>query len=385
MKKNFKCLAFMAAALLVGFSSCSNDNDNAGGNLDAKTPKNMKITINLPGTRTEGPAQGKTTASFTFGDLYLTDAAGTIKAHYDINSESGTETIGNTIKLADLTKGVLLKNLPGDAIYVYLVGNTKVLDTNNQPEKLPITGNISTVKALSLGIDSQVATEINGVLTNNVNLYGETTATNNNGELSEDGKTKLYKATITLAPTVARVELGSIKATGDIESFQVDGIFVDYYYPTASIDGTVDDATIAKHNEVVNFMNTFAGYPKSLYDWITKASDANVVAPTKDKEVWGYNVFASAAGSAVPRIIIRLSDVKAKTGKYTGPQFITIKGLKENGTLLGKIKAGSVYSLAAGLEFNEKDITVDPNTENIDVNVTVTVNPWNVVVVTPTL
>lgn len=32
MKKNFKCLALMAAALLMGFSSCSNDDDNAGSN-----------------------------------------------------------------------------------------------------------------------------------------------------------------------------------------------------------------------------------------------------------------------------------------------------------------------------------------------------------------
>jgi len=368
MKKNFKCLALMAAALLVGFSSCSNDND--APSVDAKTPKNMKIKVNLgaPTGYAEGPAQTATAVNFASGDLYFTDGAGTIKKHYSIKSDA-VKSEGDVIKLSDLTvqTGYTVKNLPGDAIYVYLVGNTA---------NLPTTGNIKAVQDKSVNVGLQVATADNK---NNVNLYGAGVAAEKTAATPETNAQ--YEVAINLAPTAARIELGSITATGDITGFQVDGIFVDYYYSEASVIGAVDDKNLVKNDDNIdNFLNTNKNYPTSLYDWITTPATTNVVKPTTDGNVWGYNVFAANAGSTVPRIVIRLSNVTAKTGSYTGSQFITVKGFNDkDGKPLGTIKPGNVYKLATGLTFKDEDVTIKPNMPNIDVKVTVTVDSWKIV------
>ena len=371
MKTRFKYLALMATALLVGFSSCSNDED--GGKPDSGTPISLflKISSDAPASYAEGAVQGAAPVTFTSGNLYFTDGFGNIKQHYTITTGATTTT---NISMSALTgAGETIQNLPGDVSAVYVVGNTS---------GLPTSGNISTVKAAALQVQTQ------GTITN-VNLYGEVTTLTSTG-------TDTYTCTVNLAPTVARIELTNIKASGVITGFKVAGIFVDNYYSQAAVNGTVAAGNLVNNGAVVAaFDDNSTQYPTalkpSIYDWYTTplaASSLPATATTVTGSVWGYNVFATAAGSAVPRIVIRLTDITATAGSginYSTDQFITITGFKKAGTSLTAIKAGEVYNIGAGLTFDETDLTPTPNMATIDVEVKVTLASWLPVTVTPEL
>lgn len=377
MKTKFKFLTVAVATLLLGFTSCSNDED--GGKPETGNPKNMflKISSDTPSTYAEGTPQAAGEVTFTSGDLYFTDNAGTILAHYTISSAATSDT---NIDIAALTStGQTITNLPGTVSNVHVVGNTNGLATS---------GNISRVKNQALQVQSQ------GTISN-VNLYGEAATvlvTPGTPGVSND----LYAAAVTLAPTVARIELANITATGTaITGFEVEGIFIDNYYSEAAVAGTVAAGNLQDNNTAVaaDWVSGSSIYPvaldPSIFDWYTTplTSDANVVAPATSGDVWGYNVFATTLGSTVPRIVIRLSNITTTPESgitFAGPQFITVKGFKNGATPLTAIKAGEVYNIAVGaLAFDETNITPVPNVNAIDVEVTVTVANWSVVNVTP--
>lgn len=371
MKSNLKYVFLMAAALVLGFSSCSNDE---AGSVDNGTPKSLYLKItNGPATYAEGATVANgTSITFTSGVLYFTDASGVIKKYYTITSNA---TDAANIDMSVLTgAGETITGLPGDVAAVYVVGNTS---------GLPTTGNISAVKAYTIGVASQ------GTITN-VNLYGEQTT------LAYNAGTDTYTCTVNLAPTVARIELTNIKAGGVITGFDVAGIFVDNYYSQAAVAGTVG-TPVDNGAVVANFGDNAGTYLTALktfvYDWYSTPMAATgsplVAAPATAGQVWGYNLFATAAGSAVPRIIIRLTNITTTSGSgisYTDDQFITIKGLKDGATSLTTIKAGEVYNIAAGaFVFDETNLTPTPNLSTIDVTVTVTLTQWTAVDVTPEL
>lgn len=374
--KKIKYLTLMAAALLTGFTSCSNDEDNSG-KIDSGTPKSvfLKISNNAPATYSEGTPQDEASVEFQSGDLYFTNTSGMVKKHYTITSG---ETSDTNISMSALTgSGAAILNLPADVSAVYVVGNTS---------GLPTTGKISDIKATALQVKDQVNIA-------SVNLYGETTTLNSTG-------VNTYDCTVNLAPTVARFELTDITATGNvITGFKVKGIFVDNYYSQAAIGGTVTEADFVNNGPVpAAFQYGSTQYPASLtpaiYDWYNTTLKINasgtplVAKPTEEGDVWSYNLFATAGtGSAVPRIVIRLSDIETNPSSgitYTEDQFITIRSLKKGNASLASIEAGKVYNIGAGaLSFDETVLTGTPNLGTIDVDVKVTLASWSVVNVTP--
>lgn len=370
MKTKFKYLTLMAAALLVGFSSCSNDNEADIDNGPAKSVF-LKITNeDAPATYAETPVQGATTVGFSSGDLYFVNASGVILKHYTI---SNAATSATNISLTDIQAGQAIENLSAAVAAVYVVGNTP---------SLPTSGNISVVKAKAIAVASQATI-------GTVNLYGTSTLT------APVEPATYHTCTVALKPTVARIELTDIKAGGVITGFKVDGVFVDNYYSQATADGSVVAGDL-KYNGTASaaFTNNSTAYPETLtpaiYDWYGTAlqSDANVVA-LADSKVWGYNLFATEAGSTVPRIVIRLKNIttiEASGVTFSDPQFITIQGFKSGDTSLTGIKAGEVYNIAAGaLVFDETVLTPTPNLSTIDVNVKVTLVTWVPKSVTPEL
>ncbi|MFV0420352.1 MAG: hypothetical protein ACK5KT_16700 [Dysgonomonas sp.] len=367
MKTKFKYLALVATALLLGFSNCSND-DETDGNSGNSTPKSVYLKIgNEPTTYAEGsPVANATTVGFSSGDLYFVNGSGAILQHYTLSTAATSAT---NINLAAIQAGELISNLPGSVSAVHVVGNTPAL---------PTSGNISAVKAAALQVTSQGAIAT-------VNLYGTNTLTLVSGNQ--------YTSAITLKPTVARIELTDITASGVVTGFQVDGIFVDNYYSQAAADGSVLPANLVSNGpSTTAFDDATTEYPATLkptiYDWNASGLGTLtglVCAPTTAGNVWGYNLFATSTGSAVPRIIIRLSNITTSDGStIAGTQYITIKGFSETGTPLTGIEAGKVYNIGAGnFTFTESDLTITPNLTTIDVTVTVTLATWSVVNITP--
>ena len=376
MMKNFKYSILMAVAIVLGFSSCSSDDEN-GGVIDNSKPKSVFLKISEePATYGEGAIVGATTVNFASGELFFVNSSGAILKHYTITSAATSAT---NIDMAEITgSGAALANLPGGISDVHIVGNV--------PSTVDLTAagitNISQVKAMTLGVATQ------GDITK-VNLYGSKLLTSKVG-----GNDNEYEAKVTLKPTVARIELTNVKAGGVVKSFQVDGIFIDNYYPEGKIDGTISSTLTDNGTDPLMFTDNSAKYATALktfaYDWYAAgvATDVSgVAAPATG--VWGYNLFATEAGSAVPRIIIRLSNFTTTNGStIASPQFVTIKGLKDKATQasLTGIKSSEVYNIAAdALIINEDVVTEKPNQSLIDVTVTVEVVKWKPVAVEPEL
>lgn len=363
--KNFKYAILIASVIIVGFGSCSSNDES--GVVDNSITKSVYLKISGdPTTYAEGASIANgSTVGFSSGELFFVNGSGAILDHYTISS---AESANKNINLTTLTgTGVNLSNLPGGISDVHIVGNVPTGIT------LPTTGNISAVKATILG----VATQSN---ITKVNLYGTDKLTN-----TSENK---YTAVVSLKPTVARIELVNIKAGGVITSFQVDGIFIDNYYAQGKVDGNIGTIT-SNGTTPSSFIDGSTEYPVSLnpsiYDWYASGLPTNSLVAAPATGVWGYNLFATEAGSDVPRIIIRLSNILTNDGStITSPQFVTVKGLKEGSTSLTKIVAGKVYSIAANtLVVNESVITPKPNQSTIEVGVKVTLATWTVVDITP--
>lgn len=364
MKTNFKYFTLAIVALLmIGVTSCSKDDVIDNGDGSGKETKSVFLKIsNGPSTRAEVPTQTAEPVVFKSGHLYFTDNAGVILRYHSIGS-------GADFTVDNLTEGQNITNLPSTVTQVYVVGNTNVTAATK----------ISDVKAQVLQVESQ------GTISN-VNLYGEDT------EFTSTEGNK-FTAEVTLAPTVARIELTDITAKADsrITGFEVEGIFIDNYFSQAVIGGSVDNANLVPISTTAADYMESTKYPAalnpSIYDWYTSplAAESQVAKPSVATNVWGYNVFAN--NSAVPRIVIRLKNIVATGGlSFTSPQFLTIKGLHDGTNSLSEIQSGHVYNIAAGaLEFDETNLTPAPNMETIEVEVTVTVADWVVKSVTPEL
>lgn len=370
MKTKFVYLILSAMVLLLGFSNCSSKEEIEGEDSTETKSVFLKINKEAPITYSEeSPVGSSSTVGFNSGDLYFVNAAGAILKHYTLSSSL---TSGTNISLTDIQAGKIISNLPGQVAAVHVVGNTS---------GLPTSGNISTVKATALQITSQSDIA-------EVNLYGSAIPTPTSGNS--------YNCAITLKPTVARIELTDMTSTGEITGFRVDGIFIDNYYSEATADGSVDSGDLKSNGSVpATFTDNSVAYPTALktiaYDYYTSGITASsqVAAPATSGDVWAYNLFANTTvgAFAVPRIIIRLSNITTNDGStYASPQFITIKGLKDSGVSLTAIEAGKVYNIGAGaFSFKETDLTPAPNMNAIDVTVTVTLATWTIVDVTPEL
>lgn len=388
MKTKFKYLALMASViLLAGFSSCSNDDgpvpdEKTGG---TKTVK-FKISGGAPATYSESAVGTATAVTFTDGELFFADNAGNILGHYGITSG---QTSGSNINLTQLTgAGVTLTDLSDDITKVYVVGNVPAGVT------LGATNLIADVKSEALKVQTQVDFT-------DVTLYGENDLTNT-GTTSASGN-PIFEATVVLNPIVARIELADMTGIGSIISYEVEGIFVDNYYSEAALDGTVDAAKLvnngafaAKFNNEGETGSAYTATPsllESVFDWYDPAkADVSLVAKPATG-VWAYNVFAaSGAGSAVPRLIIRLKNIAITGVNGDAPvadvKFVTISGFKDASTaaVLTSFEAGKIYKIsAAKLEFDENDLSVTPNNALIDVNVDVKLADWTVVDVDPVI
>lgn len=378
---------------MIGFASCSSDDEPTKGVEESATKSVVLKLSNGPSTYSVEAPKGGTEVVFAHGDLYFATEAGAIMKHYTINANA---TADNNINMGELvaTGGKEISGLPGNVTRAYIVGNYQDGKGTNNVSTLPTGGPISAVKNHLLKVENQVDFDL-------VNLYGE-------GKLEQqvagtvDNK---WKVTIDLVPTVARIQLGEIRGSHNLESFEVKGVFMDNYYSDASVIGTV--GTLVNNEDAdadgTAFRKGSGLYPdileKSIYDWYPTTLKSSEVpgAPSAkagtDGEMWGYNLFsqASVVGetvvSAVPRVIIRLENVKAAAASgvtFDGSQYLTVKGLQQAGVDVTKLEPGHIYTIDL-LSFHGIHLTTAPNMAPIDVTVTITKFTWVPVPVTPIL
>lgn len=348
----FLALALMLTVVLVG---CKKEDDT----LLNGPEKTVLIKISAPeepATYKEDASQTAAAVGFSSGAIYFTNDGGTILNYKTIGS-SGDATVGQVT-----ASGGHAFNVNPGVTQVYIVGNTTGLATS---------GNISAVKESLLAVASQGDVAL-------LNLYGEDTSLT-----PVDGEPTKFTAEVTLNPTLARLELAQLEGDGVITGFKVKGIFLDDFYKQAQVDGGGLASLKGKTTDPEDYQDNTDDYPTAskpaIYDWYGTAMGASdKVAKPAGGNVWAYNLFATATGSSVPRLIIRLEDITTSdSSTYPNPQFITVKGLFATGTStsITSVKAGHVYKIA-NIKFTPDKLSPLPNLSEIEVTVTVTLATW---------
>ena len=431
-------LFYLTIVLAFALSGCLSNNELIE-EYEAEREISFRVVQTMSTRGVSRPIPDGEPLEFNTGNLYLVNAQGVILRHFRIGTgvaygEPCNTT--NTIGRAELMRaaGVTIESVPSSVTRVVIIGNY------GGTAPLPTTGNVSTGAQSLLNRPLNIVSQYRAWNVNLTNCptsqIGAGATLRLNGNLIRTGTNNgvpVYSTTVHLAPSVARFEIVDITGMGMIQSFTVDGIFMDGFYRLSTIGGTINENSIHTGGSIVtNFTNTShttaAALPGALpnapigdtgfgiHSWRSSSDnwtgsfDHNVHNPASmvvrpggqttwtdhtgalrtENNVWSFQVFAgnyhlppvnAAAGTSVPRIIIRLSDVTLLNGyEFNRPQFLTIRDFRiyNTNTMLQYIRASRVYRIEAGwLTFDENDLADVPNVQPLDVNVTVTLAVWN--------
>jgi hypothetical protein len=394
MKANLKKIATLvkrvmplALAVTVGLSSCSteevfNGNDGNGGNSlvddrgdgEVKSVR-LKLSGKLPSTRAEsGSVVTGTSVAFNGGFLLFASEQYNITKVMAITLNPNTLT-DTEVDITSLIDGADIQNVPGHSKYAYVLGNVPAEISAPQ-----VGESLSALKDKAVLCASQ--SNISGVV-----LFGGEEITLVNA---------LYEAKFDLAPVVSRIEIGKIEAdaSGDIKSFEVDGIFINNYYGEISLGGKVTSAAV-KHAQTSDFVYPgspvyTSGLKGILFDYREDATAGLGVTPDSmsyttsvSGNVWAYNLLApripeSGGSFATPHIVVRLNNIQTKSGiAYKDPWYLTVSGLKVGSNKVARLEPGKIYSIR-NIKFLHSNIQPEPEMKTMDVSVDVTLVEWEV-------
>lgn len=366
--KKLKFFALVLAGLT--FAACSNDDVIDGGT----TPEtgNKEITVRLA-MQTETTTAKSTRALETTPqkdlcapvnklDIFVTDAGGTTIYVRD-QVTSSIDNANATTKLLEKT----YTGLPSSAAYIYVVANS--------PVSLDSYASIAALKAASFTVISQNDAAYPNA--SNVILEGATSTLTANG--APVNGIQNYLATVQIFPAVSRLEMGyraegvtdkyirlSTESSNNVTGFQIDGIYLNYYYPNMTLAGT--DPVLASGTGTIVDNRTDA-----LLTALTDFSVTTIsAAAIPDGKIVAYNFFAGD----MPHVLIRLKNITYKAG-FSGltEGWLTVEKYKKGATSFSTAVRGEVYTIG-DIVFDQTSIGEEPYTKNISITATITVRPW---------
>ena len=226
MKKTVNYSILTTLALLLTLGSCVSENMYIPMPDDG-AERTVSLRLATAEATTRGvnrPVCDGEPVRFTRGMLYLVTSTGVIDRHFQVTPIGGTATDittgGNTINMACLNTGVPIEGVPGNVNRVVMVGNSNGWLT------LPTVGNINSVISRTVRAESQM----NEWPFHGVSMFA-------NEPLVYNSTNSVWEADMVLAPIVARFELGQMTGMGQIESFSLEGIFIDRHFGQATLDG----------------------------------------------------------------------------------------------------------------------------------------------------
>ena len=373
---NLKATVLMSAIALICLFSCSEIETNKPNAIRA-----VKIKVsNRTETRVTGPHVSNQAVVFSSGYLFFTNMGGTITKMIAIDNSNNPES-GGTVGIEALKNGTLIQNVPGNSEKVYILGNLSPA----LPSIIVGSTNISVINEFAIDLEGLYDRTNKGV--DKVPVFGAP------GAITPDGND--YKASLTIAPIGARMEVGKITGAGHITSFKVEGIFINYYYnrmklnagivlPTdLQINGNnpnlyVPDATGSSYT--IHLDGMIYDYAANGIGHFTSLALTPDITASPDL-VWGYNLLAPT-NCEMPHIVIRLSDVTTTLpdDPYANRTwFLTIKNFYEdsgtNNLPINILKARNVYRIT-NIIFTENDLATNPEESFKTVTVDVEVMPW---------
>ncbi|NDV67124.1 hypothetical protein [Bacteroides sp. 224] len=416
MKVNFKYAMMTIAALTMGLTSCSNDNEVV--DTQNEETQNLSIRIAQPemSRAVAGPEANKANpVVFSDGELLLCNASGKILDVYAFSSTLATDLSLNRIAIGDAiaTNGVTITNVDGDVRSAYIVGNSGAIKTVDNIGYSAVAKKgeyISSVKAYTVTPVMQYNATNKDLA--NVTLWGEGTLVPDPSVAPTDPAKKYVE--ITLRPHVARLEIADVTAvpntTGvSITQYDVKGIYINKYYPTLSLDARTPAAIVNSGQGGTTVYGDNQGVYASalkgiLYDYSTTYfGNTTTTALTKypngtnNVDVWAYNLLAAPviAGDAVlatattlaPQVIVEVENVQASNSQsYANMRYITVGKLIDatTSTTITHFEAGKIYTIDPGsFEFDVDGVKDDANVGKIDLRVKVSLITWTTVGMKP--
>lgn len=401
-----KRILLVALAAVTMFASCSKEGPDGNNNGAEKT---VSITFNRAAVTRAADAPVATGAYTTIESarIYFYNAAGTKVFGYVLSALDITAL--NNITNHSAVIDVL--SVPTSAAKLFIVANASAADYTFFAD-----ATLANAKAHAVTLDSQKAVATQGI--DKLILTGENTT----WDTSVPDK---VTTAATITPIVARLEIADFFTFKTVTDFAaptavgqtlqivggtvaIEAMYINSIYGAGVFDGATG-ASLLYSNTANDYSNTY-GNGDPLYSFmrtafVDKAAGANINA---------FHIFPNlnTAGSTekfasdFPAIIFKLSNVQIVnyssvdgatwtegiTAIYgTGTAFITAQTYKIDGamgtidqTYVRKFEAAKIYKIAS-IKAGSGDLRDLPYTHNLDIEVTVTVAPWEAIGVTPEL
>jgi hypothetical protein len=366
MMKIFRNSMLMAAAIVLGFTSCNNDEVPATVETDSKQLI-VKIANASASSRAIGtPGTTGNLQAIANGHIFVVDALGTVIENEAMNV---TAVLGTGQVLVGSATPTLV---PADA-RVYILAN------------IPSDVTVSSLGSLNaiLAAESAIALQTDYTLPAMANSTGTATLITITTPPA-NSVPGVAAVSVTISPLYSRMELTSVTGTGNIVSYNVTGIFVDNYADYFTLGGGWVTTSLHEQHQSTDF----TGVLGNTGSWTATGTPmSSMVANPQtagNGDVWFYHV---AGGNAItpilPRFIVRLNQIVYNDGTsdvtITGERFITVTSYAEN---IPTFLRGNIYKIG-NISFSETDLTTTPNVEDVTLTVNVEVIDWIETALTP--
>lgn len=357
MKVNKLFVTALAAAAL--FASCAKGNDDAA----TAGTSNMQVKISVGGSNAstytvDTPVGGGTHAELT---------------HVIIFEMRGTDvfamkTISDASSLTALTGvGYTLANVNNVVDGIVIVANAPTSDRTALLGLKTKTAIDSYAFAIA---DQQSKAGAEGVKHVVIRGSGDVTAT------SDPAK---KKAEVTAAPIVGRMEVsgtiqkkvGTAETPNLINEITITDIYFNRYYSTGEPDNLVN----LTEKELASW-----GTPA----WTTDAlSGADLSAFLAKSKCCAYQFFP---GDELPMIVVKANVTLTSGSPMTGV-YLTLRTYKTTGgTAISRMVPNKIYKVDLNTLFvDHTDFTPTPNPDQVDLVITVSIDPWTTETITPEL
>jgi hypothetical protein len=324
------------------------------------------------------------------GWIFFTNVTGEIRRKVEV-IETGTSG-AEAVLIDDIRTGATIEEVPTSVTTAYMFSNIPA-ENRAAVAAISVGNNISLVQDIVMNVEA-VSQADGGVLA--VPQWGA-------GSVGYNDDNTKYDTTIALYAMGSRLQVVKMSTTTAAEGqvitgYKVDGIFVNNYFKDMKVGYTGNSAItnnlsdISKYgvtganNHYVSPYNVLADYNNGFTTKLGVVTGTETIAGT-DK-VWAYNVWPTAgmtspSQATIPHIVIRLSELTWKETaaateeqEIAEPMFLTIRGIRSEGTPLESIQRGRAYSFN-NIAFAYNHLTTVPEETTIDTEVVIDPINWD--------
>lgn len=337
--------------------------------------------------------------------LYLTDGTTIYKDAKDIN--------GNVLGDEAYTLNATQAQAPVQFHFVNPAVNKVVALANLTAEQYATITDYNSIKALKLNIaDQQNPASLAMYAEGALESAGQQHIPE--GDSHDNTITDLYKAQLKLVPRVARFELDGFAmyfyadaAKARYNKIEISQVAMNNYYPTVALwngveEGTIVDCKAENQASAIGYLtgNVNSGAASWYYDIfatpITFVRPASMTADTwvevETESDHYYHIFACTADSesaGYPELMFQLATTDVNNA--VSATYIYTKNFKDaNNNIIKNFEDGKIYRMkfAGSVESDSGDGDIPIHEDDIEqlgrcLDITVSVEDWNIVLVTP--